>query len=686
MSTSYERRETSEGSVTPAKPALLDDRYQVGELLGHGGMSDVWRGRDVRLGREVAIKILRADLVRDESFQERFRREAYHSAGLNHPAIVSLYDTGEIEGPTGSTPFIVMEYIEGRTLRDILRTNGAFDKQHALRVMADVCAALDFSHRNGVIHRDVKPGNIMLTTSGAVKVMDFGIARAAHDARAGMTLPSAVVGTAHYLSPEQVRGQDADARSDVYAAGCTLYELLTGRPPFTGDSAVAVTYQHLQETPPAPSTMCPTISKDLDAVVLKAMTKGAANRYQSAIEMRSDLALVLAGKPPRAPKILAPDTVVPAGRPRHVPTDRAVRPAEKGTRHAMPYVAAFGAAAMLVFLLWQFNPWAEEPVAAIPRITGQQFILAESELRDLGFNRIKRNVVPCWAQTFGKKPACDSDDYGRVLGTTPSEGTKVATSTGIVVDIGQAPGQFQMPSLVGKKTAEVRTLLEEKGLLLNPDIKEVKNRNPDRSNRVVMQYPEPGYNVEQGETVKLSVYERPTMVRVVDYTDSSEDAAYAGLSSVGFDVITEWAASAKPKGTVIDQQPDSGKAVKGSPVVITVSDGSEHPMTMPEVFGMTESEAREELADAGHTGVVQVAEYELDKKYQQYHGVVVTTRPEEGTTLKQADRVVLYVGEYRDETGESHPPPEPTQRRGEPPPQGPPGPQLPEQGRGGRLP
>ncbi len=648
----------------------------MGELLGRGGMSDVWRGRDVRLGREVAIKILRADLARDESFQERFHREACHSASLNHPAIVSLYDTGETEGPAGPTPFIVMEYVEGTTLRDILSSHGAFEQQHALRIMADVCAALDYSHRNGVIHRDVKPGNIMLNESGAVKVMDFGIARAAHDARAGMTLPSAVAGTAHYLSPEQVRGQDVDIRSDVYAAGCTLFELLTGRPPFTGESPIAVTYQHLQETPPAPSTVRPTINKNLDAVVLKAMTKGAANRYQSAIEMRADLTRVLANKQPKAPKILTPDTVVPASRTRHITPAETEPPDERGARRGMPYLAAFGAAAMLVFLLWQFNPWAAEPVAAIPRISGQQFMVAESELHELGFDSIERNVVPCWRQAFGKKPACDSEDYGRVLGTTPSEGTKVATSTGIVIDVGQAPDRFLMPSLVGKKKGEVRTLLEQKGLLLNPTIKKVKNRNPDRSNQVVTQHPEAGYNVAQGETVKLSVYERPTMVRVVDYTGKSEEAAHAGLSSVDFDVVTEWTASAEPKGTVVGQKPDSGKAVKGSTVVITVSDGSEHPMTMPDLFGMTETEAREELADAGHTGVVHVTEYELEETYREYHGLVVATRPEEETTIKQADRVVFYIGEYEPAPSTSTSP-GPTSTRSEPPPSEPPRPRLP---------
>ncbi|MGH8966372.1 MAG: Stk1 family PASTA domain-containing Ser/Thr kinase, partial [Actinomycetes bacterium] len=285
-------------------PRLLSNRYELGEVLGYGGMSEVHKGRDVRLGRDVAVKVLRADLARDPQFQERFRREAQNAAALNHPAIVAVYDTGETRTEHGPLPYIVMEYVDGRTLRDIVKTEGPLPGQRAMEIMADVSAALDFSHRHGIIHRDVKPANVMITRTGAVKVMDFGIARAIHDGQAAVTQTAAVIGTAQYLSPEQARGEQVDARSDVYAAGCVLYELITGDPPFTGDSPVAVAYQHVREDPTPPSHQNPEVSAAMDAVVLKAMSKNPANRYQSAAEMRTDLVRVLSGQRQLAPMVM----------------------------------------------------------------------------------------------------------------------------------------------------------------------------------------------------------------------------------------------------------------------------------------------------------------------------------------------------------------------------------------------
>jgi serine/threonine-protein kinase len=285
-------------------PRLLSNRYELGETIGYGGMSEVHKGRDVRLSRDVAIKVLRADLARDPQFQERFRREAQNAAALNHPAIVAVYDTGETTTEFGPLPYIVMEFVDGRTLRDIVKTEGPLPSKRAMEVMADVCAALDFSHRHGIVHRDVKPANVMITRTGAVKVMDFGIARAVADGQAAMTQTAAVIGTAQYLSPEQARGESVDARSDVYAAGCVLFELLTGEPPFTGDSPVAVAYQHVREDPKPPSSLNSRVNPALDAIVLKAMAKGPANRYQSAAEMRGDLVRVLSGQRPAAPAVM----------------------------------------------------------------------------------------------------------------------------------------------------------------------------------------------------------------------------------------------------------------------------------------------------------------------------------------------------------------------------------------------
>src|SRR2546429_2861716 len=284
---------------------LLGGRYQVGELLGYGGMAEVHRGRDTRLGRDVAIKMLRPDLARDETFQIRFRREAQNAASLTHPGIVAVYDPGEEPAPTGETiPYIVMEFVNGRTLKEVLGAEGPLMPRRALEITADICAALEFSHRHGIIHRDIKPGNVMLTQTGVVKVMDFGIARALASGMTTMTQTSAVIGTAQYLSPEQARGEPVDARSDVYATGCVLYELLTGQPPFVGDNPVSVAYQHVREDPRPPSDSNREVSPDVDAIVLKALAKNRVNRYQSAAEMRGDLLRAAAGRPVLATPVM----------------------------------------------------------------------------------------------------------------------------------------------------------------------------------------------------------------------------------------------------------------------------------------------------------------------------------------------------------------------------------------------
>ena len=283
---------------------LIADRYEVGEVIGHGGMAEVHLGRDVRLGRQVAIKLLRRDLARDPTFQSRFRREAQSAASLNSPSIVAVYDTGEGEIDGTPTPYIVMEYVEGRTLREILAAEGRLLPRRALEITAAICAALEQAHAAGIVHRDIKPGNVMVTATGEVKVMDFGIARALTSSTATMTQTAAVVGTAHYLSPEQARGEHVDARSDIYSTGCVLYELLTGAPPFTGESAVAVAYQHVREDPAPPSTVEPDVPADVDAIVLVAMAKNAVNRYASATEMRSDIERALADRPVHARPVL----------------------------------------------------------------------------------------------------------------------------------------------------------------------------------------------------------------------------------------------------------------------------------------------------------------------------------------------------------------------------------------------
>src|SRR5579863_8744185 len=287
------------------QPRLLGGRYELDGIVGRGGMAEVYRARDIRLDRIVAVKTLREDLARDQTFQARFRREAQSAASLNHPSIVAVYDTGEDVMNGTPVPYIVMEFVDGRTLRDLLRDDRRLLPERAAEITDGVLRALDYSHRNGIVHRDIKPGNVMLTRSGEVKVMDFGIARAVSDSQMTMTQTAQVIGTAQYLSPEQARGERVDARSDLYSTGCLLYELLTGRPPFTGDSPVAIAYQHVTENPVPPSQLDPEIPQWADAIVLKAMAKNPADRYQSAGEMRSDIQRGLSGMPVAAPPTAA---------------------------------------------------------------------------------------------------------------------------------------------------------------------------------------------------------------------------------------------------------------------------------------------------------------------------------------------------------------------------------------------
>jgi len=289
-------------------PRVLAGRYEVGELIGRGGMAEVHIGHDTRLGRTVAIKVLRSDLARDPSFLARFRREAQSAAALNHPAIVAVYDTGEdthtdTQGASVHVPFIVMEYVEGHTVRDILQDGAAVPIEEAIEITAGVLSALEYSHQAGIVHRDIKPANVMITPTGAVKVMDFGIARAVADSAATMTQTHAVIGTAQYLSPEQARGETVDARSDLYSTGCLLFELLTGRPPFIGDSPVAVAYQHVGQAPQRPSELASDVPEVLDRIVLKSLAKDRDARYSTAAEFRADLETALRGGDVTAPLI-----------------------------------------------------------------------------------------------------------------------------------------------------------------------------------------------------------------------------------------------------------------------------------------------------------------------------------------------------------------------------------------------
>ncbi|HEY0498008.1 MAG TPA: Stk1 family PASTA domain-containing Ser/Thr kinase, partial [Kutzneria sp.] len=615
-------------------PRLLSNRYELGETLGYGGMSEVHKGRDVRLGRDVAVKVLRADLARDPQFQERFRREAQNAAALNHPAIVAVYDTGETKTEYGPLPYIVMEYVDGRTLRDIVKTQGPLTGKRAMEVMADVCAALDFSHRHGIIHRDVKPANIMITKTGAVKVMDFGIARAIHDGQAAVTQTAAVIGTAQYLSPEQARGEAVDARSDVYAAGCVLFELMTGQPPFTGDSPVAVAYQHVREEPPSPSSVNPQVTPALDSIVLKAMAKGPANRYQSAAEMRADLVRVLSGQRPSAPAVMSAEertafmgngngarTQVVTGRHRPAPASEepeydaydyeADEEAERKARRkraltiagvVLICIAVLALAAWLTTMVLGGNNSNNANNAEVPKVTGMRLPEAQQAIRDKGFVNPTVTYVPCGSTVDGSAPACTTDQVGNVITQDPQSGT-VAKTTSIKLSVGKSPNTFALPDESGKSQDDATKDLQSRKLVVSPTTSTEVVQDSNLIGKVSTTNPPAGSQVAEGATITLIIGKAPDLVDVPDQTGQSFSAAKSNLESAGFKVSKSTKSSTQPKDQVLSQTP-TGKAAPNSTVTLTVSLGDQ--FQMPNLVGLTVSTAQSQLAQFGWKGQFSV--------------------------------------------------------------------------------
>ncbi|SDN26525.1 Stk1 family PASTA domain-containing Ser/Thr kinase [Allokutzneria albata] len=629
-------------------PRLLSNRYELGETLGYGGMSEVHKGKDVRLGRDVAIKVLRADLARDPQFQIRFRREAQNAASLNHPAIVAVYDTGETQTEHGPLPYIVMEFVDGKTLRDIVKTEGPLHGRRAMEVMADVCAALDFSHRHGIVHRDVKPANVMITRGGAVKVMDFGIARAVADGQAAVTQTAAVIGTAQYLSPEQARGEAVDARSDVYAAGCVLFELLTGEPPFTGDSPVAVAYQHVREEPKPPSSLNPQVPQVLDAIVLKAMSKNPANRYQSSGEMRGDLVRVLSGQRPMAPMVMSEDErtammsrgssateVLSAGR--HRPSsladddddDRDAK-RKRATRIAL-LTGLF--VAVLALTVWISSLFFGQPSSDEVTIPGDLKAMAqgpaETKLRDLGLKPVV-DQVPSLASEIGK-----------VIDSSPSPGSKAKKGSEVRLKIGSGPDKITVPSLLGKSSAEAERLLKDAGLVLNPTQDSQATDDSSQVDKVVKQSPEPGTFAAKGDPVKITLGKLQEKSTVVDVRGQDVATAKKTLEDLKFQVEVKLESSADDKDKVIDQSPRSGKHPQGTKITLTVSKGDQ--FKMPNLEGKTPDQAESLLRGTyGWTGQLKKTPVTPDNPWDL--GKIQDQSPASGQSVGKNATIDVQVG------------------------------------------
>ncbi|MCW3813760.1 Stk1 family PASTA domain-containing Ser/Thr kinase [Micromonospora sp. DR5-3] len=564
-----------------AQARLLGGRYQVGELLGYGGMAEVHRGRDLRLGRDVAIKMLRADLARDATFQMRFRREAQNAASLNHPAIVAVYDTGEETAPTGETlPFIVMEFVNGRTLKEVLGAEGRLQPRRALEICADMCAALEFSHRHGIIHRDIKPGNVMLTQTGQVKVMDFGIARALASGATTMTQTSAVIGTAQYLSPEQARGEAVDARSDVYAAGCVLFELLCGHPPFVGDSPVSVAYQHVREAPPTPSSINPDVNPAVDAIVLKALSKNPLNRYQSAGEMRADLLRAAAGRPVLATPVMPAEETVPmapAGGARGYqtqvmgPQTRQQIPARVGDprkrKSSAWVIATFAALGVLAVIALAAALWLNQTGAKVqvPNLQGKSETAATSEIQQAGLR---------WE--IGDPVFNATCEKGTVVGQNPGPNTEAAKNSLVTLQVCNGPKQITIPpGLVGSTYDSAKDRLDE--LKLQVTKKEVDDAAP--KGQVLKVTPDEGSKVPEGAEVVVEV-SKGNVNEVPDVRGYTKEQAIKRLKDAGYQVDSRDGDEVPPDqaGKVGSQNPKPGtKRPKGSTVTIYVDYAAPEP-------------------------------------------------------------------------------------------------------------
>ena len=580
-------------------PQHLSDRYELVEILGFGGMSEVHLARDLILHRDVAVKVLRADLARDPSFYLRFRREAQNAAALNHPAIVAVYDTGEAATSSGPLPYIVMEYVDGVTLRDIVHNDGPMPPRRALEVISDACQALNFSHQHGIVHRDVKPANIMISKSGAVKVMDFGIARALADSGNSVTRTAAVIGTAQYLSPEQARGESVDPRSDVYSLGCVLYEMITGVPPFVGDSPVAVAYQHVREDHVPPSQRHAGISPGLDAVVLKALAKNPDNRYQTAAEMRADLVRVHSGEKPEAPKVLTH-----AERTMMLAPSRSNLRAEAARAASYDYAASerggtigrwLGAAAILAILTvvvtLAINMSGGKPRAVqVPDVVGQLSADAVAALQTKGFK----------IRTQQKPDNAVPPDH--VIKTDPAGNTSVNAGDEILISVSTGPEQREVPDVAAMSYAEAVKKLTAAGF---GKFKQAEAPStPEQRDQVLSTVPPANATSAITNEITIVVGTGPRTREIPDVGGQTAELATRNLNTLGFPtILTATVDSPAPAGQVLATVPAAGTATAlDSPITLQVSKGNQ--FVMPNLMGQFWVDAEPNLRALGWAGVL----------------------------------------------------------------------------------
>ncbi|QIY97081.1 Stk1 family PASTA domain-containing Ser/Thr kinase [Streptomyces sp. S1D4-11] len=633
------------------EPRRLGGRYELGQVLGRGGMAEVHLAHDTRLGRTVAVKTLRADLARDPSFQARFRREAQSAASLNHPAIVAVYDTGEdyIEGI--SIPYIVMEYVDGSTLRELLHSGRRLLPERSMEMTIGILQALEYSHRAGIVHRDIKPANVMLTRNGQVKVMDFGIARAMGDSGMTMTQTAAVIGTAQYLSPEQAKGEQVDARSDLYSTGCLLYELLTVRPPFVGDSPVAVAYQHVREEPQPPSVFDPEITPEMDAIVLKALVKDPDYRYQSADEMRQDIEACLDGQPvaataamgsvgyggypddqattalrssdAQATSMLPPMNPDDGGYGYNNYDDRPARRRQQKKSNTSTILLVVAGVLVLVGAIligkWIFNgDGVSNNTVAVPNLVSQTV----KDATQLATNaELKVSIT--------KKP-CETEKTGNVCSQDPKPGVKATKGDTVNLVVSTGAPKVAVPSVLGKSLDDAKTILEGDGYQFQ--VKTKAQESTETPDTVLEQSVPLGKEVEKGSTITLTIAKAVEKSTVPDVTGKSCDEAKAAMTAnnlVGncteIDVTDP-----NQAGKVVSTVPAIGSSAdKNSNVNIQIGKAAATQTQVPNVVTQTVKQARQTLQQNGFNNI-QFA----DGSDQSDNAIVISQNPQQGT---QAD-------------------------------------------------
>jgi serine/threonine-protein kinase len=600
-------------------PQVLARRYEVVRRVGVGGMADVYLAEDTQLGRQVALKILHPQYAGDASFVERFRREALSAAKLQHPNIVQIYDSGQ----EGDFNFIVMEYVEGRSLKDYLSEVGQLEIREAARVAGEVLTALAYAHRTGLVHRDIKPGNILLSDDGKVQVTDFGIARA--EAGSTMTQTGTILGTAYYLSPEQAQGLPLDGRSDIYSLAVVLYEMLTGRRPFEGDSPVSIAYKHVREMPRPPSNFREDIPRPLEAIVLNGLAKRPEDRYSSAALMRRDLEAFVAGKEVTASlKIPAPEDSTQVIRAVGMLERQAVK--RPGWLVALALALLAGGLAIgtwsLVTLLSTVLGQVE-----VPRVVERAPDQANRLLRAAGLN-----------PSFQEGEFSTTVAEGLITRQDPPAGRSVAK--GAIVRYWTSRGRpvVEVPNVIGKKLQEAVAALSESGLKAG---KVQGEFNEAELNTVLRQNPDSGRELRSGDTVDLVVSQGQEEGTVPDVIGLPEADAVEVLANSNFRVHRIREPNNRPAGEVFDQDPKGNeKAPPGSIIDIFISQGPRE-FSMPSVIGLTEADAEDELRNAG-LEVTVVREVVLNPED---YGRVIDQDPQPGTTVERGDSVTITVGQ-----------------------------------------